>query len=125
MIPGIKSSKYDSLLTPNIKTTKNKWAPMNESGIFRDNSTPQLVTSPNAYYLKQRDNLPTKSQASFTLNHSALSPVSSSQKQFESYNPITNPMPNTVQNPYISRDIQKGRGSEMYLASVANKSFLN
>jgi len=126
MIPGIKSSKYDSLLTPNIKTTKNKFLPTNGSGMYRNDSTPQLVTTPNAYYLKQPNHTltSTKSQASFSLNTSSMSPTSP-DKKFESYNPITNPLPNTLQNPYISRDITKGRGSESYLASVANKSFLN
>jgi len=96
-----------------VKSSKNQTN--NVSGFY--NSEPRSPVSQNnifgSYY-----NEPRSPKSNFSSTKSVM-PIK------EVYNPITNPVAQNIQNPYIVRDIQRGGFlPRNYLAVMADKNLL-
>jgi len=138
-IPGIRSSKVDDLVNPQMKATLNGSPLRPHAGIatrnvLNDNPISNLnqsrdisparfeVRSPLAgnkspYFDDIRspknnnnNNVSNLLSGSFIQSPKNGAPISPAKpvKQDHVYNPITNPVPQNIQNPYIVKDIQRG-----------------
>lgn len=134
-IPGIRNSKADELISPHMKTSKTF------ASIRPQMDLSPLDTSSGANISGQtfRSPMPVESKSP-KMNYSSMngifndgvkspmsgmnSPANITPKN-ERYNPITNPVANNVQNPYLVKDIQNGGFLRRnYLAVLADKNLL-
>jgi len=124
LIPGIRSSKYVGLTVAphDLNSSRSSHvlngirSPLNNSAPFATegnqfNAYGQNLSSPT--YARQQDASPYGSSAA---------------GRSDNHNPITNPIPGNLQNPYIAREYNRGAlnnsGSRNFLAGVANKNLV-
>jgi len=140
LVPGLKSTKADAspyarsgrtLLT---NTEPDMYSPQNLASPKMGSGSPYLAGKYNdgsspSYRPYQNDSLRSYNIDSTyrgDANGSGRSPKAANTSNIQSYNPITNPVPQNIQNPYLLKEIQKGNFTpKNYLASTASNSILN
>jgi len=152
LIPGLRSSKIDALMNPQLKTSKDFFYQTGKVQIPPINpGSPTFALSNNIDISSQGLASPKSHGLASPKSHGLGSPTShglasptSQNRSFDSplksptsfagmsivheqrYNPITNPVTNNIQNPYIVKDIQKGGHMQRnYLAVMADKNLLS
>jgi len=116
LIPGIRSSKVDAQMYGHTRSAKNL-SMLNPEASSPYNDSP-YGSSPYTNRSYKPDNITSSVQS--VRNSSGYNPFNMHNQ--DRYNPITNPIPNTVQNPYLAQ--RDGYQSKNVLASVANKNLL-
>jgi len=133
LIPGIKSSKYAGLsISPGLPV------PVAHHDLGSSRSSHVLSKSPlnntapfateNQQYNNYAKNL--TSPTNFGRSQDNMyGPAAGARTDTHNHNPITNPIPGNLQNPYISREYQRGgplnnSGSRNFLAGVARNNLI-
>jgi len=114
LIPGVQSSRLDALVSPQMRSSRN--IDFSSAGL-------KSPTGSQSYLNSYQVNVNGNNSSGSSLNNSLASPTSATNLKTDNYNPITNPIPNTIQNPYIIREYQReGYGSRNRFALIANRN---
>lgn len=120
LIPGIRNSKVDALVSPQMRFSR----PLNFSIQEPTNSFNEANPFSHGSYTSrglEKDVISSNLAKSESVK--SLYPLGN-DKQGQ-YNPITNPIPNNTQNPYLAREFQRGSYTpKSTLSVVVNKNIL-
>lgn len=112
LVPGIRSSKIGNQISAHMKSAKNL-------SMLSPEATSPYTNSPYTGRSIQTDNIPSTQ----SVRNSSYNPFNTINH--DRYNPITNPIPNTVQNPYIRKELPRSEYQpKNTLASVSSNNLL-
>ena len=124
MIPGVSSSKYEFMASPQMRKSRHVSFQNTQQSMTRNGSTPNL----NGPHYTNNHNVesPAKKMMTSGLSNSQITPTVSTKK-YEPRSPV-NLHINPVQNLYVAGGFHRGRStsnSKTFLAGVGNNSVVN